>query len=77
MREFLKHVLAKAETERFFALRVLIGETVFSVGLSLWHKDVHWALIVMAAVSVALFIIGIITLGGELLREIKRCFHTR
>ncbi|MBE6792189.1 MAG: hypothetical protein E7534_01640 [Ruminococcaceae bacterium] len=48
-----------------------------AVGLSLWHKDVHWALIVMAAVSVALFIICIITLGGELLREIKRRFHTR
>ncbi len=48
-----------------------------AVGLSIWHEGAHWALVVMQCVSVALLLVCIITLGGELLRECKRRFHTR
>lgn len=58
-------------------LLIALGLISSVVGLSLWHGEDSWALAVMGAFALALLVACAVTLGGELIRELKRRFHTR
>lgn len=47
------------------------------VGVSIWHDQVYWPMVVMGALALALLVGCAATLGGDFLRELKRRLHTK
>ena len=58
----------------FFIFLTLVGSIV---GLSLWHEESRWTLMVMGIFSISLLIACIATLGSEFLRALRRRFHVK
>lgn len=58
----------------WLTLLALIGSIV---GLILWRQDTGWAMIITCASAFALLIVYISVMGEELLRELKKRFHTK
>lgn len=67
------------QKQNMLPMLVLIVMALFGsvIGLSLWHEESCWALVVMGALALALLVGCAATLGGEFLRELKRRFHMK
>jgi hypothetical protein len=67
------------QRQNMFPMLLLVGVSIFCslVGLTLWHGESRWALAVMGAFALALFIGCICVLGMDFIRELKKWFHTR
>ena len=46
------------------------------IGLVVWRNEIHWALIVMGALALALLFASIKILGEDFTRELHKRFHT-
>ena len=47
-----------------------------AIGLIVWRQGNRWTLVIMGAVAIAFLAACFIAMGGDLIREIKKRFHT-
>ncbi len=58
-------------------LMIFITQLGAAIGLSVYHEQKRWALIVMGLISVVLLFACIIALGGDFIRELKKRVHVK
>ncbi len=58
-------------------LMIFVTQVGAVIGLSVYHEEKRWALIVMGLISLALLFACIIALGADFIKELQKRFHVK